>query len=309
MKTTKEIRDILSKCTCIDSHVHTHLCDGAKDMTVENIAASAKKRGVDGVILTPHFHKCMRDESATLYIDTDESIFWELREEIERYERKDGSVKIMLSTEADIISLTGELSLKASSKTEAALDLVTPTLNYHPCLPLIFVGLTMGRKIDELHSSGAYEKAAAEIGGVSKVLSLMYETQINAVRRCPYPAMLGHLFMAHSFHPFQNNCFGAKREDLELMKDGASRLIAACRATDTFIDLTGVHLRGQQTVEDKIKNNDFLVDFQRFVIEECKRKDVPFYFGSDAHALENIGSSQKYYEYISGLVDRNSVAK
>ena len=149
----------------------------------------------------------------------------------------------------------------------------------------------MGKYIDELHKSGAYGQAAAELGGVSEVLSLMYKTQINAVRRCPFPAMLGHLFMAHSFHPFQNNCFGATREHLELMKDGVRRLIATCCDKDTLIDLTGVHLRGQQTAEDKIKNNDFLVDFQRFVIQECQRKGVAAYYGSDAHSLSSVGNT------------------
>ena len=175
MKTTKEIRDILSKCTHIDSHVHTHLCDGKEDMTVENIAASAKACGVDGVILTPHYHKQVNDETDTLYCNTDQDIFLALRDEIEHYERKDGSVKILLSAEADIISLDGKLSLDASCQTEAALDLVTPTMNYHPCLPLMFVGLTMGKKIDELHESGAYGKAAEKLGGVGEVLSLMYK--------------------------------------------------------------------------------------------------------------------------------------
>lgn len=295
MKTTKRIREILSQCTRIDSHVHTHLCDGAKDMTVENIAARATEYGVDGVILTPHFHKQVSDETATLYANSNEDIFLALREEINRYEKTDGRVHFLLSTEADILSLDGELSLDISEQAENALDMITPTMNYHPLLPLKFVGLTMGKYIDGLHESGEYEKAAAEIGGVSKVLSLMYETQINAVRRCPYPAMLGHLFMAHSFHPYQNNCFGAKREHLELMKDGARRLIAACRDTDTLVDLTGVHLRGTQTAEDKIKNNDFLVDFQRFVIRECQKTGVSTYYGSDAHSLSSVGDNCKAY--------------
>jgi histidinol phosphatase-like PHP family hydrolase len=260
-------------------------------MTVENIAAIAKSRGVDGVILTPHFHKGVSDETAMLYEDSNEDLFLALREEINYYEKTDGSVHFLLSTEADILSVDGELSLDISKKAENALDLITPTMNYHPLLPLKFVGLTMGKYIDELHESGAYEKAAAELGGVSKVLSLMYETQTNAVRRCPYPAMLGHLFMAHSFHPYQNNCFGAKREHLELMKEGVSQLIAACRDTDTFIDLTGVHLIGEQTAKDKIKNNDFLVEFQRFVIQECQRMGVFTYYGSDAHSLSSVGKN------------------
>lgn len=299
MKTTREIQDILSNCKNIDSHVHTHLCDGAKNMTVENIATSAKAHGIDGVILTPHYHKSVSDRETTLYSDTNEDIFLILREEIEHYERIDGSVKILLSTEADILSLDGDISLNPSFKTEEALDCVTPTLNYHPCLPLKFVGLTMGREIDKIHKSGEYEKAAAKLGGVSEVLSLMYEAQVNAISRCSYPSMLGHLFMAHSFHPCENNAFGAKREHLELMKRGVSRLISVCKAESALIDLTGVHLQNTQSAEDKIKNNDFLAEFQRFAILECQRLDLPIYYGSDAHSLSSIGSSIAYYQLLN----------
>ena len=58
MKTVKELREILQSVpfTAVDAHIHTHLCDGAPDMTVENIARSAKARGVQLIVLTPHFH-------------------------------------------------------------------------------------------------------------------------------------------------------------------------------------------------------------------------------------------------------------
>lgn len=298
MKTAKEIQAILSRCKWIDSHVHTHLCDGQGDMTVENIAARAKARGVDGIILTPHAHKRVSDGQTTLYSDTNEDIFLALRDEIDSYERRDGAVKFLLSTEADILSLDGEISLNPSIRAEAALDFVTPTLNYHPCLPLIFVGLTMGKEIDGLHESGAYEKAAAEIGGISQVLSLIYEAQENAIRRCPYPSMLGHLFMAHSFHPRLHNAFGAKREHLELMKNGVNRLILVCKAANAMIDLTGVHLQNMQSVADKMKNNDFLVDFQRFALHQCRQMGVPAYYGSDAHSLSGIGDCAEYYRSL-----------
>ncbi len=298
MKTTREIQDILSRCNKIDSHIHTHLCDGSTDMTVENIVACAKARGIDGVILTPHFHKQVTDGETTLYSDTNEEILWMLREEIEHYERLDGSVKILLSTEADILSFDGEISLKPSFKTEEVLDFVTPTLNYHPCLPLEFVKLTYGKEIDKLYESGAYEQAAMELGGVSNVLSLMYEAQANAIIRCPYTSMLGHLFMAHSFHPCLNNAFGAKREHLDLMKDNVSRLISVCKEANAMVDITGVHLQKSQSVEDKIKNNDFLVDFQRYVIQECERMCVATYYGSDAHSLAAIGGSAEYYRKL-----------
>ena len=303
MKTTIEIQNILSQCKHVDSHVHTHLCDGARNMTVENIATNAKKNGVDGVILTPHFHKKVSDGVTTLYSDTSEDIFLALRDEINSYEARGGDVKFLLSTEADIINFDGEISLSPSYETEKALDFITPTFNYHPCLPLEFVKLTYGMEIDKLHQSGSYEKAAEKLGGVSEVLSLMYEVQENAIKRCAYPAMLGHLFMAHSFHPCLNNAFGARREHLEIMKNGVSRLISACKEKGAMVDLTGVHMGQNQSVDEKMKNNDFLVDFQRYAIRECARMGVTAYYGSDAHELSLIGDSAQYYRR---LFKRNS---
>lgn len=298
MKSIKEIRNILSNCKCVDSHVHTHLCDGKEDMTVKNIAETAKSLGIDGIILTPHFHKQVSDDTLVLYSDTNQDIFLKLREEIDRYERDDGAVKIILSTEADIISLDGEISLNVNKQAEAALDLVTPTMNYHPCLPLAFVGLTMGKKIDELHESGAYETAAAKVGGIGEVLSLMYEAQVNAIKRCEYPSMLGHLFMAHSFHPVKNNAFGAKPEHLELMKDGVKQLLSACKSANALVDLTGVHMTKTQSVADKIIDNGFLVEFQKYVVSECRKMGICAYYGSDAHSLSSIGRTIDYYKAL-----------
>lgn len=59
----------------INSHVHTHLCDGRPDMTVANIAARASEKGLKLIILTPHFHKQVTDGETTLYTDSDEGIF------------------------------------------------------------------------------------------------------------------------------------------------------------------------------------------------------------------------------------------
>ncbi len=300
MKTTKEITELLSRCRHVDSHVHTHLCDGQADMTVLSIAAAAKEKSVDGIILTPHFHKAVHDETAAWYDDTDESIFLSLREEIDRYERDDGSVRFILSTETDILNLDGELSLHPSPETERALDMIAPTLNYHPCLPLIFVGLTTGKRIDGLHDSGMYGEAAAKLGGIGEVLSLAFETEINAVKKCPYPAMLGHLFMPYSFHPRRNNCFGATPEHLSGMKKEVRRLLSACREKNVIVDLTGVHVAEGQRAEEKIENNGFLVEFQKFAIRECENLGVTAYFGSDAHSLAGIGKSADYYRLLYG---------
>ena len=79
MKSIRELEKILFRREKTDSHVHTHLCDGSGDMTVEGIAKSAGQRGIDTVILTPHFHKAVSDGTDTLYEDTDEGIILALR--------------------------------------------------------------------------------------------------------------------------------------------------------------------------------------------------------------------------------------
>ena len=304
MRTTREINGILSACKRVDSHVHTHLCDGAAEMTVENIAAAAQKKGIDGIILTPHFHKQLSDGEDILYSDSSEDIFLELRRQIDFYERCDGKVKFILSTEVDIVTEDGDISLDASAQTEAALDMVAPTLNFHPLLPLKFVGLTMGRKIDALHDSGEYKMAAEALGGIPGVLSSMYEIQRRAILRCPYPSMLGHIFMAHSFHPRRNNCFGAQEEHLEQMKTGVQELLLACKEREAIVDLTGVHVHAGKTADEKINNNGFLFDFQRFVAEECGRMGVAAYYGSDAHNLCAIGAEMAYYhKLLQGIAD------
>ena len=298
MKTATEIKEILSAHDYADVHVHTHLCDGSPDATVEKIAASAEAAGVGAVVLTPHFHKAVKDESESLYGNSDEKIFGLLREEIEAYKARGGRVSVLLSTEADILDANGNISLTASAETVAALDLVTPTVNYHPLLPLSFVHLTYGRDVNALHDSGAYARAAEAIGGVARVLTSFYDTYINAVLRCPYPCMVGHFFAAHSVHPDRNTWFGAREEHLPLMMDGARRVIDACRSKNAMLDLTGVHLSAGETVEERLKKNGFLVDFQRFVIAECRKNGVAFYAGSDAHSPGGVGGASEYYRYI-----------
>ena len=126
----------------------------------------------------------------------------------------------------------------------------------------------------------------------------MYEAQVNAIKRCEYPAMLGHFFMAHSFHPVKNNAFGAKLEHLELMKGGVKRLLSTCKAANAIVDLTGVHMTKTQSVADKMKDNCFLVEFQKYVVSECRKMDICAYYGSDAHSLSSIGRPTDYYRAL-----------
>ena len=300
MRTIKAIKEILSGCKKVDSHVHTHLCDGKPEMTVKNIAATASERGIDCVILTPHFHKRVSDFSETLYSDSKEDLFFALRDEIERYEREDGRIKFLLSTEADILSDGGETSLALSYEAEKQLDLVTPTVNYHPLLPLKFVHLTYGKDVNGLHESGEYKAAAESLGGVDQVLETYYQTQVNAIANCPYTSMLGHFFAAHSVHPDKYTWFGAAPEHIEIMKDGASRVISQCKRSNALVDLTGVHLGKGEAVHERMIKNGFLVDFQRFVMWECHKLDVSAYWGSDAHSLSHLGESHDYYLRIKG---------
>ena len=304
MKKIGEVKEALSSFARVDSHVHTHLCDGMPEMTVENIAQSAKVRGVDCVILVPHFHKRLYNGDNTLYDDTDESIFPALREEISSYEKNDGTVAFFLSTETDILTEDGDISLDISRAAEDALDFVMPTFNFHPLLPLAFVKLTYGKYINGLHESGEYENAAKKIGGVSKVLETMYRSEVNALDRCPYPAMLGHFFMAHSIHPDKYSAFGAKEDNLPLMKDGARRVVEACKRNNALIDLTGVHLGSAETVTHRIQTNGFLVDFQIYTVCECMRQNVGFFFGSDAHRLGGVGAERGYYDHILDLASK-----
>ena len=295
MKTIRQLREILDAGKWVDAHVHTHLCDGSPEMTVQNIGCKAEKVGIDTVVLTPHFHKQVSDETETLYTDSSDDMFPVLREEIRRYEKDGGTVRFLLSTEADILSMDGDLSLNLSPEAEQALDLVSPTLNYHPLLPLKFVHLTYGMDVNAVHDSGEYTRFAERLGGIGAVLESMYQAEANALLRCPYPAMLGHLFMAHSVHPDRYSCFDARPEHLALMKQGIASILAACGKTGAMIDLTGVHLFPGVTVQEKLTQNGFLVDFQQHVLRECHRLDVPAFFGSDAHGLHELGGAETEY--------------
>ena len=298
MKTALQLQALLSDRKAVDSHVHTHLCDGNADMTVENIARAAVEKGIGLIVLTPHFHKTVSDESDTLYTDTDENMLLSLREEIDRYEKNNGSVKFLLSAEADILSVDGALSLSPSPEAEKALDLISPTLNYHPLLPLYLVRLTYGKYVNALHESGEYLKAAEKIGGVEAVLESAYLSEINAIKHCPYPPMLGHLFMSVSAHPDERSAFGAKEEHLPLLKKMTQELILLCKEKQAFIDITGVHLKHGENAEGFIKRNGYHTDLHRFTAHECVRHGVCFNYGSDAHSLPTIASAHSYYETI-----------
>ena len=301
MKTVKELVAFVEESRRIDSHVHTHLCDGKPEMTVENIAAKAIERGFDSVILTPHFHKKVSDGQRELYEDSDQSIFLSLREEIDAYAKNCGQVRFLLSCEADIVSANGETSLDISKDAERALDAVTLTMNYHPSLPLKFVGLTMGKYIDALIESGEYNEAATSFGGVGKVLEAMYECELRAIEKCQYTSILGHFFAAHSVHPDKYSWFDAKPEHLPMMREYSAIIIDACRKKGTMIDITGVHMKND-TVEEKMIKNGFMVDLQRSVLSECKKQGVYTLYGSDAHSLASIGNAYEYYEKLFGEV-------
>jgi histidinol phosphatase-like PHP family hydrolase len=54
------------------------------------------------------------------------------------------------------------------------------------------------------------------------------------------------------------------------------------------------------TVAEKMDKNGFMVNFQRFVINECKNKGVYTLYGSDAHSLASIGNAYEYYKELFG---------
>lgn len=294
MKTIKSIQAILNSCpwSRVDAHVHTHRCDSQPEMTVEAIGKSAEERGIAVVVLTPHFHKRVSDATETLYEDSSVEMLVHLREEIEAYR---GNTKFLLSTEADILSLNGDLPSLFTKEAVQALDLVTPTLNYHPLLPLCMVHLTYGRDIDALHESGAYARAAEAVGGVEKVLEAVYQAEANAILKLRYPAMLGHFFAAHSIANDLYSWFGAEETHLNIMRADSEKVIAACKMTGAMIDLTGLHPKNETPAHKKIKDG-FLYDFQRWFLKCCEEDGIHTYPGSDSHSLSGIGSSLYYGE-------------
>ena len=123
--------------------------------------------------------------------------------------------------------------------------------------------------------------------------------QVDAIEKCQYPSILGHFFAAHSVHPDKYTWFGAGREHLPMMMEYSARIIDACKKKGTVIDLTGVHMK-TDTVAEKMDKNSFMVDFQRYVVNECKNKGVYALYGSDAHSLASIGNAYDYYKELFG---------
>ncbi|MBR2615243.1 MAG: hypothetical protein IKC69_01025 [Clostridia bacterium] len=301
MRSFSEWRELMPDPSSVDSHVHTHLCDGAADMTVDAIAEAAERVGLSSVILTPHFHILLEDETERLYENSREEILLALREEIDRYEKEGGSVRIFLSTEADIINEEGDLSLRLSPEAERALDFITPTLNFHPLLPLKFVHLSYGRDINALHDSGEFATAAEAVGGTAHLLRTEWEIRGRAVSRSPYPAMAGHVFAPCSKHPDRFAWFNPQEEQLPKMLRAAEDFLAICQKTGAAVDLAGVHLKGGITPKEKSLQNGFLTEFQSEFIRLCRRYEVSCYYGSDAHRLTKVGAEREYYREVLGL--------
>lgn len=304
MKTQEQLREIIASYpfSKINAHVHTHLCDGQPVMTVENIAAEAEKQGFELIILTPHFHKLVFDGKTTLYHDTDEKILIKLREEIDVYERKGGKIKFLLSTEADILNVDGELSLEISKEAEEALDLVTPTVNYHPLLPLETVAATDIKQVDMFHSSGRYQELVPKNFDAAYILKTYYEAATNAVLKCKYPAMLGHFFAPHSVADEKYTWFEVEESHLPMMKKCTEKLLSACADTKTMLDITGIHLMNGTTAKEQPIKDGFLYEFQKFTLGKCREYDIPFCSGSDAHNLPRIAECKLYEEIFSEYI-------
>lgn len=295
MKTYDELKALIRsvRWSHINAHVHTHLCDGRPEMTVDNIGTAAQKAGVELVILTPHFHKRVSDASETLYDDTREEILWRLRDEIDRYSSKSKAPVFLLSAEADILNREGEIALNPSPRTVDALDLISPTMNYNVALPLHGVHLTYGHDRDGLYDSGIYDAMVQAAGGVENVIATMYEMEVNAVLSTTYPSLLGHVFAAHSFAG-RHNWFGMKEKHLPLIQKGAERIIESCSKKGVMIDITGIIRPVNVTPEEHALKDGFLYIFQKWFLEKCARVGVVTCPGSDAHALSGIDKALSY---------------
>ncbi len=304
MKTIKELHEILNSVPFgrINAHVHTHVCDGAPDMTAAAIAREAEAAGIGLVILTPHFHRRVQDGRTALYADSDPAIFPALREEIDHYERSGGSVKLLLSAEADILDTDGTISFQGSPEAERAMDLVSPTLNYHPLLALEGVAVTHIREMDDYHESGRFAAIAAEAfpdadDRHAAVIESGFDAQINALRRCLWPAMLGHFLIAHTKPARTCTWFGESERHLALMKAKTAELLAVCRRTGGMMDLTGLHLYHCTTMADQRLHDGFLYDYQRGLLGDCRAMGIPCAPGSDAHGLGGIRDSRLFDGY------------
>lgn len=295
MKTYNQIIDILDRypLSRINSHVHTHVCDGAATMTVQNIADRAVAAGLSLIILVPHCHKKVTDGQTSLYEDTDVGIFEQLREEIEHYRKTDGKVEFLLSSEVDILSVHGKTSLPVCQTVEKCLDFVSPTLNYHPLLPLKAVAVTHIREVDAFHDEGRFAVMEAAAGGHQQVLESAYDAMIHAITHCPYPAMLGHYFISHTIPNQTKTWFGLRPEDMDLVREKTEQLLQTCQQKKTILDITGIHLMSCTAQEQKEKDG-FLHEYQCYVLNRCKQLDIRFCAGSDAHNLNTISDVAAY---------------
>ena len=300
MKSQKELKGIFQAYSWaqMNVHVHTHLCDGRSDMTVENIANKAEEAGVKLIVLTPHFHKQLQDSQTVLYDNSDEIIFSQLREEINEYEKKGGKVRFLLSSEVDIISVDGTLSMTPSKSVEENLDFIMPTLNFHPALPLRAVDVTNPEGRNKMHGTGEYMAMVENAGGMEKIIDAMYTAQENAIRRAPYPAMLGHFFAAHGYNgPY--NWFGLCKEHLPIMMEGAEKVLEACKSTGTMIDITGNRIKDTD-IDAKRRDLGFLFDFQKWFLGRCDEIGIITCPGGDAHDLSRISGTWFYEELLRG---------
>ena len=312
MKSVAELREIINhfKPMEMNAHVHTHLCDGTHEMTVDNIAREACAKGIGLTILTPHCHHLLKEGDFSLYWDTDPCIFERLREKIETYQKKDGRVRFLLSSEVDILSMDGGISMEPSRQIECNLDMITVTMNFHPGLSIRSVELSYYHRIRELYDSGEAQKLMDTVGGKEKAMRMAYSAQASAIRSCPYPCALGHFWISH------NSCFdgynwsGLVESDLDAMKEGAAEVLDALHRRGGMLDVTGIQDPDQQWLKDLGLNRKvvepagFFREFHRWVLREAEKLEIPVLCGSDAHALDTIGRSRIYQEYFNELLKK-----
>jgi len=282
----------------MEGHAHTYLCDGARDMTVERIAQVARARGIRLVILAPHGHRALRDGERTHYWDTDEAIFETLRADIDRYARLHETPQFLLTSEMDILDVSGETSLAISPAMARCLDFLLPTVNFHPLLGIQSVEGTSFRTIRAHHDSGQYARLAQAAGGQARVLTGYFEAYQNALQRSDLPCVPGHLLLALSEYAPGYTWFGVTPEDMPLIYALAESLLETIAANCPFVDLTGLfHTAAQPDWEGK-GPAPHLLAYARWWHARLRGRGIPTVCGSDAHSLDRIGYAASFYEKI-----------